>query len=214
MGRSNGAVIVPESSDPSSPSPQRPYEVADFHDEDGPSGVGRGEGRYDETRPEENGREENGRDSWTPILYDDEMNSEADPSTPGPPPGGPILGSPDVGGAETLDTPGPDTVAVSFKILDNGTWRDVQTLQVDRADPSEVARVAKKSMRKGFRAMDTNMQLLAPDDCFEAATIDGTNTILLIPQADLDVDEGLVASANIVGSKAIAENERKKTRVN
>ncbi|ETN44757.1 uncharacterized protein HMPREF1541_10427 [Cyphellophora europaea CBS 101466] len=218
LGRSNGGVILPEASGPSATPPQRPYEVANFHDEAGPGEVGREEAGSEEDWGGENGREGNGRgedrrDSWTPIVYD-EMNSDADPSTSGPALGGRILGSPDNEGPEMLETPDSDTVAVSFKILDNGTWRDVQTLQVYRADPSEVARVAKKSMRKGFRTMDTNMQLLAPDDCFEAATIDGTNTILLIPQADLDVDEGLVASANVVGYTAIAENERKKTRVN
>lgn len=212
LGRSNGAVIFPEASGHSVTPPQRPYDVPHFHDESRLVEVGRGEAGYEENGREEDGRGEDRRGSWTPIVYDD-MNSDADPSTSGSALGGRIFGSPDNGGPEMLETPNSDTVAVSFKILDNGTWRDVQTLQVDRADPSEVARVAKKSMRKGFRTMDTNMQLLAPDDCFEAATVDGTNTILLIPQADLDVDEGLVASANVVGYTAIAENERKKARV-
>jgi hypothetical protein len=55
-------------------------------------------------------------------------------------------------------------------------WRNVQSLWVDRSDPTELIRVAKKNMRKGLRLLDTNMQLLAPEDCFEAVTVDGTNT--------------------------------------
>lgn len=51
---------------------------------------------------------------------------------------------------------------------------------VDPSDPSETERVAKKSMRKDIRLFDTNLRTLAPRDCFEAATTQGTNTILLI----------------------------------
>jgi hypothetical protein len=64
-----------------------------------------------------------------------------------------------------------------------------RSLLVDRSDPSEVARVAKKSMRKGLRTLDTNGQLVAPNDIFDAVTADGTNTIILMPQRELDVDD-------------------------
>jgi hypothetical protein len=64
-----------------------------------------------------------------------------------------------------------------------------RSLLVDRSDPSEVARVAKKSMRKCLRTLDTNGQLVAPNDIFDAVTADGTNTIILMPQRELDVDD-------------------------
>jgi hypothetical protein len=86
----------------------------------------------------------------------------------------------------------------------------VQSLWVDRSDPSEVIRVAKKSMRKGLRLLDTNMQLLAPEDCFEAVTVDGTNTIILIPQRDLEVDDRVLDSANVLAYTAIVENGQSK----
>jgi hypothetical protein len=59
---------------------------------------------------------------------------------------------------------------------------------VNPSNPSKVTRVAKESLRQGLRLLDTNMQLLAADDCFRAVTADGTNTIILIPQKKLNID--------------------------
>ena len=111
---------------------------------------------------------------------------------------------------EQQSRPARDMVCIDFKIWENNIWRDVQSLQVDRSDPSEVARVAQKSMRKGLRTFDTNMQLLVPEDCFEAATVDGTNTILLVPQRELDIDDRLMDSANVLRYTAIVDGERSK----
>ena len=35
---------------------------------------------------------------------------------------------------------------------------------------------------------DTNLRMLTPQTCFEAVTADGTNTILLIPEREIDTD--------------------------
>lgn len=61
--------------------------------------------------------------------------------------------------------------------------------------------------RKVLRTLDTNMQLLVPEDCFEAATVDGTNTI---PQRELDIDDRLMDSANVLAYTAIVDGERSK----
>jgi hypothetical protein len=47
-----------------------------------------------------------------------------------------------------------------------------------------------KYMRKGERMLifDTNLRMLTPQTCFEDVTADGTNTILLIPERDIDTD--------------------------
>ena len=42
------------------------------------------------------------------------------------------------------------------------------------------------------------MQLLARDVCFEAVTADGTNTIVLIPQRELNIDDRVTDSANVL----------------
>jgi len=61
---------------------------------------------------------------------------------------------------------------------------------VDRSDSSEVKRIAIKYMRKGGRMhiFDTNLRMLTPQTCFEAVAVDGRNTILLIPERELDTD--------------------------
>jgi Protein of unknown function (DUF3723) len=103
-----------------------------------------------------------------------------------------------------------NTVQIYFKIRERGVWRDVESLLIDPSDPSEVARVAKKNARKGLRTFDTNARLLGPDECFEAVTNDGTNTILLIPQNKLDIDEQLLDSASVVGLKAREDRQPKR----
>jgi hypothetical protein len=81
-------------------------------------------------------------------------------------------------------------VWIKFKIRDRGGWRVIQDLEVDPSDPVEVKRIAMKYMRKGARMhiFDTNLRMLTPQKCFEDVTADGTNTILLIPEWDIDTD--------------------------
>jgi len=67
-------------------------------------------------------------------------------------------------------------------------------LEVDPSDTSEVERVAVKYMRKQIRLFDTNLNILTPRNCFEAATAGGQDTILLIPEADINISKELEAS--------------------
>ncbi|KIV81283.1 hypothetical protein PV11_03480 [Exophiala sideris] len=103
----------------------------------------------------------------------------------------------------------PELVSIHFKARENSIWRDVQSISVNRSDPSHVVRVAKKYIRKGVRILDTNMHLLTPDNCFEAVTTDGTNTIVLVPQRELDIDEQALDSARVL---AIVEESSKRLR--
>jgi hypothetical protein len=43
-------------------------------------------------------------------------------------------------------------------------------------------------MRKRIHMFDTSFRMLTPQTCFEDVTADGTNTILLIPEWDIDTD--------------------------
>ncbi|KAF2813239.1 uncharacterized protein BDZ99DRAFT_496279 [Mytilinidion resinicola] len=69
--------------------------------------------------------------------------------------------------------------------------RASHSLDVDPSDPSEVERVAVKYMRKQVRLFDTELNSLTPRDCFEAATAQGSNTILLIPETEINISEQL-----------------------
>ncbi len=84
----------------------------------------------------------------------------------------------------------------------------MQSLWIHHSDSSEVVRVPKKTMRKGLYMFDTNMRLLGPDDCFEAVTADGTDTILLTPQREFDVDDQELDSAYVLAYTAIVDSER------
>ena len=80
----------------------------------------------------------------------------------------------------------PFQVRIEFKILEGEVLRTDRSLLVDPSEPSEVERVAKKYMRKGIRPFDTLFNPLVPGTCFQAVTADGTNTVLLIQEYDIN----------------------------
>jgi hypothetical protein len=85
---------------------------------------------------------------------------------------------------------------------------------VDPSDPSEIERVAVKYIRKHVRLFNTKLNILAPADCFEAATTDGSNTILLIPEAEIDITKELENSISKLAPEgdSIQEEGRKRGR--
>ena len=88
---------------------------------------------------------------------------------------------------------------------------------VDPSDPSKIERVANKDMSKKIRPFNTNLRRLTPQHYFEAATTSGTNTIFLIPEADMNnIEEVTTTSSNIrantmprreLGRKRVAVDE-------
>ena len=52
------------------------------------------------------------------------------------------------------------------------------------------------------------MKLLGPDDYFEVVTTDETNTVLLIPQNALDINDRLLDSASVLSYEAIVDSVR------
>ncbi|KAH7379083.1 hypothetical protein BKA64DRAFT_243572 [Cadophora sp. MPI-SDFR-AT-0126] len=88
--------------------------------------------------------------------------------------------------------PPSSMVRIEFKIYERDVWRTERCLLVDSSDPSEVERVAKKYMRKHIRPFDSSLNLLVPRTCFQAAIADGSNTILLVPENRIQVNNQLV----------------------
>ncbi|PVH67575.1 hypothetical protein DL98DRAFT_640311 [Cadophora sp. DSE1049] len=84
--------------------------------------------------------------------------------------------------------PAAPTVRIEFRIRERDGWRTDQSLLVDLSDPSEVERVAKEYMGKGIRPFDSSLNLLVPRTCFQAATADRSNTILLMPEDSMEVN--------------------------
>jgi hypothetical protein len=58
-------------------------------------------------------------------------------------------------------------------------------------------------MREGLRILDTKLHMLSPDECFRVVTENKTNTILLIPQKELVIDDELIGSVADLHAKRI-----------
>ena len=94
-------------------------------------------------------------------------------------------------------------VRITYYVLERGVWRASQILDVDPSNPSVVERVALKHMRKRIRLFDADLNILTPQRCFQAATDDGKNTILLIPEGEIDIRTDLEDSvAELFGTRS------------
>jgi hypothetical protein len=77
----------------------------------------------------------------------------------------------------------------------NGHWKTVHEVLVDRIDPSQVERVARKEARNRQATFyDKNLRKLTPAQCFEAAIEDDTNKIFMNFGGELAVDEETIES--------------------
>ena len=61
--------------------------------------------------------------------------------------------------------------------------------------------MAKGYMRNGLRVLDTKLRMLSPQECFQVVTENKTNTILLIPQKGLFIDDEDINSASGLHAK-------------
>ena len=53
-----------------------------------------------------------------------------------------------------------------------------------------------------WRLFNTELRMLAPQQCYEAVIADGTYTILLIQESEIDIDTELLLSAMNIGIEA------------
>ena len=72
----------------------------------------------------------------------------------------------------------------------NETFEETtQSLHVYSSDPSDIERIAVKHMRqmKQIRVDDTDLNILTPQKCFQAAMASGSNMPLLIPEKEMNI---------------------------
>ncbi|KAI1934753.1 hypothetical protein LOZ66_005608 [Ophidiomyces ophidiicola] len=105
---------------------------------------------------------------------------------------------------------GAETVTIIFKARDkHGEWEKLRELEVDPSDPSEVERLAKKDARNRHAIFyDKNLRIVTPAQCFAAAVKDGTNTIFMALNGELEINEEVVASV----SQALDDHEGRTKR--
>ena len=102
-------------------------------------------------------------------------------------------------GARLEEASNNTTVRINFKIRDGGIWKPAQT--VERSDSSQIEKVAMNWVRGKWRLFNTELRMLAPQQCYDAVIADGTYTILLMRESEIDIDYELLLSAIEIGSK-------------
>ena len=80
-------------------------------------------------------------------------------------------------GARLEDISNNTTVRINFKIRDGDIWKPVSTHLTERSDSSEIEKVAMKWVREKWRLFNTELRMLAPQQCYDAAITDGTYTM-------------------------------------
>ncbi|KAE8334190.1 hypothetical protein BDV24DRAFT_170453, partial [Aspergillus arachidicola] len=87
-------------------------------------------------------------------------------------------------------------VTIVFRVREtDGRWKTAHEVVVDRSDPSQVERVARKEARNRQATFyDKNLRLLTPAQCFKAAIEDDTNTIFMHFGGELAMDEETMRS--------------------
>ena len=65
---------------------------------------------------------------------------------------------------------------------------------MDPSDLSEVQDVAEDYMRDGFRLFTTTFDILNVKDCFPRVTANGSNTMLVIRETEIDINDQLAKS--------------------
>ena len=94
------------------------------------------------------------------------------------------------------------TVRINFKLHDGGIWKPASAHTIKRSDSSEIEKVAMNSVRGKWRLFTTELRMLAPQQCYDAVIADGTYTILLIRESEIDIDNELLLSAMDIGIEA------------
>ena len=105
-------------------------------------------------------------------------------------------------GAGLEETSNNTAVRINFKTRDGDIWKPASTHVTERSDSSEIEKVAMKWVREKWRLFNTELRMLAPQQCYDAAITDGTYTILLMRESDINIDHEPLLSAMKIGIEA------------
>lgn len=105
-------------------------------------------------------------------------------------------------GARLEETSNNTTVRINFKIRDRGIWKSASAHIIERSDSSEIEKVAMNWVREKWRLFNTELRMLAPQQCYDAAIADGIYTILLMRESEINIDYEPLLSAMKIGIEA------------
>ncbi|KIM98708.1 hypothetical protein OIDMADRAFT_57053 [Oidiodendron maius Zn] len=135
-------------------------------------------------------------------LYADDIRTEVSPSVPSP------LHEP--AAASVPHESDDESCLRRHENQELGSWKNLPHIMVDHSNPSNVKDVMRDHICKRIRPFNTSLRLIGVKDCFKLAIGDGTNTILLIPNGELHINnETLDAAAKFranPGRKRTAED--------
>lgn len=72
------------------------------------------------------------------------------------------------------------TLGINFRVGNKGTWEPASAHTIERSDSSTIEEVAANRVRRKWRLFNTELRMLAPQQCFEAVVADNTYTVLLM----------------------------------
>ena len=104
------------------------------------------------------------------------------------------------------------TVRINFKLHDGGIWKPAPAHTIERSDSFEIEKVAMNWVRGKWRLFNTELRMLAPQQCYDAVIANGTYTILLIRESEIDIDNELLLSAMDIGIEAKEQGRCFKTQ--
>jgi hypothetical protein len=105
-------------------------------------------------------------------------------------------------GARLEEASSNTTVRINFKIRDGGIWKPASAHIIESSDSSEIEKAAMNWIRGKWRLFNTELRMLAPQQCYDAVIADGTYTILLIRESEIAIDSELLLSAMDIGIEA------------
>ena len=96
---------------------------------------------------------------------------------------------------------------INFMVRDGRSWKNLTTFYP--TDGNQIETYVKTKMRNGFRAFNTELLLLSPDECYKTVIDDMTHTILLVSErGGLSIDYEMLKSAAEIRVKAIEMTRR------
>ena len=63
------------------------------------------------------------------------------------------------------------------------------------------------------RLFDTELHMMLPQDCLKTVTTNGTYTVLLLSETQINIDDELMESAGVVHTKALARTKNAHKRL-
>ena len=100
-------------------------------------------------------------------------------------------------------------VTIVFKAFRDGLLHTQDEVTVDRTDPAKVEEAARRFMMSGWRIFSTKKKPILARDAFNSALSSGQNTVLLLPEGNVSVDDGLQrAVLDLSADSQTIEDER------